>query len=414
MEAVIMFATHTHTGPDHYIRPRFRPDAEPSENPYGVALPVMPAAEYVAFASRRIANAIIEAWNQRSPGGIGYGLGHAVVGRNRIMAYRDGRSRMYGRTDDPQFSHVEGYEDASVNFLTTYTQDGKLSGVVINLASPAQAESLAWLLSADFYHEVREEMRKRFGEDLFILPQNSAAGDQDSRPPLDRRAEDRMTRLAGYQGSERDRWRRELAVRIASAAERVLPLIEGDIDWNPAFAYHFETVSLPRRLLSQADVDAALERSRPHRKRFLEMKADLKHIPMAEREDRWYVDISRAYRRSVRGQNVARRFEAQQNDESFAVDLHALRLGDVAFVTNPFELYLDYGMRIKGRSPAMQTFIVQLAGPGSYLPTARSIEGGAYGAVPESTEVGVEGGQKLVEWSVDILNQFWHSESKSD
>ena len=69
-------------------------------------------------------------------------------------------------------------------------------------------------------------------------------------------------------------------------------------------------------------------------------------------------------------------------------------------------LYLDYGMRIKARSPAIQTFIVQLAGPGSYVPTARSIARGAYGAVPASTEIGVEGAEALVEWSVRTLEEI--------
>ena len=75
--------------------------------------------------------------------------------------------------------------------------------------------------------------------------------------------------------------------------------------------------------------------------------------------------------------------------------------------TSPFELFLDYGTRIKGRSPAVQTFVVQLAGPGSYLPSARAMESGGYGATTGSREVGPEGGDKLVEWSVDTLNVFW-------
>ena len=44
------------------------------------------------------------------------------------------------------------------------------------------------------------------------------------------------------------------------------------------------------------------------------------------------------------------------------------------FATNPFELFLDYGMRIKGRSPALQTFVLQLTTPWcGYLPTERAV-----------------------------------------
>ncbi|MDD4789138.1 MAG: hypothetical protein PHO07_18380, partial [Pirellulales bacterium] len=76
-------------------------------------------------------------------------------------------------------------------------------------------------------------------------------------------------------------------------------------------------------------------------------------------------------------------------------------------VTNPFELFLDYGIQIKGRSPAIQTFVVQLAGPGSYLPSARAMASGGYGATSGSREVGPEGGERLVEWSVDVLKALW-------
>jgi len=56
---------------------------------------------------------------------------------------------------------------------------------------------------------------------------------------------------------------------------------------------------------------------------------------------------------------------------------------------------------------AIQTFIVQLTGSGSYLPTERSIEGGAYGAVPASTLIGPEGGNELVEETLTIINTMW-------
>lgn len=76
----------------------------------------------------------------------------------------------------------------------------------------------------------------------------------------------------------------------------------------------------------------------------------------------------------------------------------------MAMATNPFELYVDYGLRIKARSPAAQTVITQLAaGTGLYLPTERAVRGGSYGAMPAVCSVGPEGGQELVEETLAVI-----------
>ena len=92
------------------------------------------------------------------------------------------------------------------------------------------------------------------------------------------------------------------------------------------------------------------------------------------------------------------------------VTVHAIRLGDVAFITNTFELFGDYGVRMQARSPATLTCVVQLAGrgtSGTYLPTARAVEGGGYSAVIESNWVGPAGGRLLVDESVRMLESLW-------
>ena len=109
----------------------------------------------------------------------------------------------------------------------------------------------------------------------------------------------------------------------------------------------------------------------------------------------------------MRGVRVKRRFELQQTQPKLSYEVHVLRVGDMAIATNPFELYLDYGVQIKARSKAVQTFVVQLVGNGTYLPTQRSIEGGAYGAVPASTEIGPEGGRELVEKTLELIESLW-------
>ena len=84
-----------------------------------------------------------------------------------------------------------------------------------------------------------------------------------------------------------------------------------------------------------------------------------------------------------------------------------LRLGDLAVATNPFEYYLDFGIRIKARSPAAQTLLVQLAGGGTYCPSPRSLAGGGYGSLPASNPVGPEGGKVLVERTVEVIDKLW-------
>ena len=108
-------------------------------------------------------------------------------------------------------------------------------------------------------------------------------------------------------------------------------------------------------------------------------------------------------------QAVVERYEAQHagTEGACKMELHALRLGDVAIATNEFELFTDYGVQMKARSPAVQTFVIQLTGSAGYLPTERAVRGGGYSAVIQSSRVGPEGGQALVEQTVRAIEELW-------
>jgi len=416
---VVLNATHTHCAPETRTNSdlaeklgKFRLEIPLAWSRWGIDLGAMSPLDYLEFASDQIAKAIQQAWKNRKPGGASFGLGHAVVGHNRLTAYAGGRSRMYGKTEEPGFSHIEGYEDHSVNLLCTWNADRELTGVLINVAVPSQASGGS-RISADFWHETRNELRKRLGAGLFVLPQCSAAGDQSPVVLVAKKAEARMERLTGRSRRE------QIAVRIADAVTSILPAMEETVDWNPAFAHRMERVELSRRRLSEQDiktprkthhrpqletVEEAFERLREE---YRAMRGRIVEQPELKRKRGWFNAITGVYWRMARASRVLDRFELQKTQPAVPVEVHVIRLGDMAIATNPFELYLDFGIQVKARSKAVQTFVVQLAGNGSYVPTERSVAGGAYGAIPESTEVGPEGGRELVERTLELLDSLW-------
>jgi hypothetical protein len=308
---------------------------------------------------------------------------------------------MYGKTDTPLFSHIEGYEDHSLGVLATVDPAGKLTGLLVNVPCPSQCSEHEFAVSADYWFETRQELRRRFGSGLFILPQCSAAGDQSPHLIYDKPAAQRMLDLKGRTV------RQEIAQRIANAVEEVLPFVVATADRAPRLAHHVETIDLPMNALTQADVDFALAEAGKLRVRYEEELAKLRADPDHRGHPRWYREVTAVHRMMKWQQAVAARFEKQRAQPTMPAEFHVLRLGELAMATNPFEYYLDFGVFIKSRSPAVQTMLVQLAGGGSYCPSRRSLSGGGYGSLPASNPVGPEGGRKLAERTIEVLLGLW-------
>ena len=403
-EKIFINATHTHTAP-------YCNTAPGSQELYGIDLEVMSPAECIQFIAGKISEAAKQAWEGRVPGGISFGLGHAVVGHNRLQADLRGKSQMYGNTNKPEFSHIEGYEDHSVNLLYTWDKQDNLTGVVVNVACPSQVTEGLFVISADYWHDTRVEIRKRLGEDIFILPQCGTAGDQSPHIMIGAKAETRMQKLIFPElenvGDRTIGLRKDIAVRLADAVTSVLPYMKDNIDWNPVLKHKLEIVELSRRLIGPEDVNEGKKEAEQWEREYNKLLDEITKNPALKEKPRWYTQITIAHTRMNRGKNVKDRYELEKIQPKMPVEVHILRIGDVVIATNPFEYYLDYGMRIKARSPAIQTFLVQLTGSGTYVPTTRSIRGGAYGAVPASTLIGPEGGQELVERTVQLINDMF-------
>ena len=374
VKKLFLNTTHTHTAP---VLEEGRYPEQDDE--------VMTPGEYVDFLLDCLSDVVVEAWENRRPGGVSWALGHAVVGHNRRAVYMDGSARMYGSTNREDFACIEGYEDHGVDILFSWDHKQQLTGIVINLACTSQVTEGEYYVSADFWHEVRSELRKRYTQDLFVLPQSAAAGDQSPHFLLFGKAEENMRIRKGV--SERE----EIAIKIANAVDYVFPLAKSDIRTDVPFKHVVEEISLPVRKVTEEELNRAkAEYDRLMKKQPLDEKsAEFSHLR--------------------RNKSLIDRYEQQERESFYQMELHVIRLGDIAIATNPFELFLDYGMRIKARSKALQTFVVQLAcSSGGYLPTVKAVAGGGYGAEVVSNRVGPEGGQALVEQTLSLIDEMWN------
>jgi hypothetical protein len=100
----------------------------------------------------------------------------------------------------------------------------------------------------------------------------------------------------------------------------------------------------------------------------------------------------------------------KQNTIDLMHEVRTVHVPRMMVTKKEYELFSDYGMRIRCRSRALQTFLVQLAdgsGNGYYLPTRRALNGGHYSALTKSNWVGPEGGAVLVEETLHSINKLF-------
>jgi hypothetical protein len=365
---LIISATHTHTAPVT-IEDKYKISDED----------VMRPAAFVEFFALRIADAAEAAWKARKPVKAGWGMGDAVVGYNRRSFFEDGHGQMYGNINIDSFRGIEGPEDHAVEVLFFWGENDSLIATAVNVACPSQEVESLSAVNADFWHSVREGLKTKYGEGLIVLGWIGAAGDQSPHIRYRKAAEDRMRELRGLSRLD------EIARRIIRAWEEAYEGAQKEKFDDVPLVHLVKPIELPRRLVTE--------------KEYEDIKAEI----AASSTD------PNHYRRVVWHEDVLKRYERQQagDIQPYTMELHALRLGDVAIVTNDFELYTQFGIQMKARSNALHTFVIQLAGPGTYVPTPFAASGGGYSAIVQSNEVGPEGGQVLVDETVAAVNGLW-------
>lgn len=418
-EKVILSATHDHTSLQYTVSEggeissldvlrRYLPADRDYAEKVTADDSVMSDGEALEFLADRIAEVVRTAWSKLSPAYMQPAFGRAAVGMCRRTCYDDGSAKMWGDTDSANFTALEGGNDSGIELIYLFDEEKHITGIVANVACPAQIVEQRSYISSDYWGKVKSRLRDTFGQGLFLLGLCAPAGDQCPRDmirwvqpetPIDdpnvirtnphrRNADPSMFDVKGT-------W--TVGRRIASEIEAVFD--ETDMSGlcnDIPLCHEIIDLALPLRRVTVAERDDAEKNLREYIKN----------------SEKTVFDYSDSAAMHVYAGTMAR-YEQQQRQDLHHAEIHILRIGNIAFATNPFELFLDFGNVIRARSFAQQTFLIQLAcGNDAYLPTEKAEKGGHYSAYVSSGVVGHEGGDLLVRTTVSGINEMFSGGDK--
>ena len=357
---ILITCTHTHGGPS-VVRTNY-------------LMPVDQA--YLDRLQGWLVEISKEAVQSARPGKIGWGKGTAQIGFNRRLCWADGSHTMHGDATRKDFSGLEGPDDPQHLALFAADNDGKLIAVLYHNTTHPTLFYATGIFSADFPGEARGILRKELG-DVPVLYLNGAQGDISMQDMLHPRKESRQQKLS------------RIGRMVADETLRLVKSVEYHA--HPLLGHTFEDLKVNVRL--------------PQPERLDEARKVLARIDAGE---------------DIRGMQMIMAFGAVHLQELYGenpvdtLPVHAVRIGDVGLVTQPCELYCQFGLDIKRRSPAPITAVVGLAdGFCGYCPTVYSILGGGYSGEPLSwTRLEPNAGYLIVESAGPMLNRLWREQTE--
>ena len=363
---------------------------------------VMKPEEATEFVSEQIAKACVCAWECRAEALYANEFGRAAVGMCRRVCYDDGTAAMWGDTNTANFTSMEGGNDSGIELLYFFNTKKELTGIVANIACPSQILEQRSFISADFWGRAKANIREKLGENIYLLGLGGAGGDQCPRDlvrwvepetpiddphikrpyPIRRKADPSMFDISGC-----NRVGKRISNEIISVFEEIT-----EYKSEAILEHKVLNIDLPLRKATRSEYEHAVR------------EIEYFVAKTADKPTFTFEDNAKAYVYA----GLIQRFREQQLYETFSIESHVVRFGSIAICTNPFELFLDYGNRIKARSYAEQTFIVQLScGKGGYLPTEKAEKAGHYSAYITSGRTGHEGGDLLVRRQLKEINEMF-------
>jgi neutral/alkaline ceramidase-like enzyme len=381
VERILISSTHTHSA----TTARSAADWDD---------PAAALTVYQSFLGGRIADGVSRAISNLEPARLGWGSGNLpeqVFNRRWFMKPGPHLNNPFGGVDkvqmnpqvgSPDLLKPAGPTDPEIGFLSVQSTSGRPIALVANYSLHYVGGVPNGHVSADYFGVFARRMTQLLERETHAPPfvpmlSNGTSGNINNIDFLGG-----QKRLANYERMEL------VANQVAAEVFKAMQAIE----------YHD---SVPLRIVQR---DLTLETRRPTEKLIAwarEVLARPETAPFDSRESALAQGKARHPRERIYAERTLRMAEMPQRIE---IPLQAVRIGDLAVVAIPFEVFVEMGLELKSKSPFPDAFAISLAnGAYGYLPTVAHHELGGYETWLGTNQVEVEAAPKIVDALLEML-----------
>ena len=342
-EAVLVGASHSHSsGPIDGVRPGSYDHASPLVRKLAYEMSTADNPVYVKRVISQIVDAVAAANGSRAEVRSGAGFGFEdKVAFNRRLRMKNGLTYTHPGQGNPDVLGFAGPTDPQVGVLGSWDKQGRLIGCIVNYSCHATTSPGG--ISANWIYYMERAIRGTFGQDVIVVFLQGDSGDVTQ-----------VDNLSPYTQPDGEHWAQFVGGRVGlEAAKTLLSMPSGAL--RPV-DFGSTVLRIKRRRPSAAHVERAYQIA----------KQDPKTADATE----W------AFAKEIV------MLDAMLQKEPVAdVEVQAVQVGPAVMITNPAELFVQFGLDMKKRSPFPFTFPVELAnGCVAYVPTEEAFgaHGGGY------------------------------------
>jgi hypothetical protein len=366
-DAVMISASHSHSsGPLGFFLPGEFDHASDFVKKLAYEKSPMADARYVEMVRKQIVEAVCSANEARAEVKSSFGSGvEDKAAFNRRIRMKSGVAFTHPHKGNPDSVEYAGPIDPQVGVIGAWSSSSNLGGCIVNYA--CHATTPAGGISANWIYDMERTIRGVFGTNVIVVFMQGACGDITQVNNLDAHIEP-----PGERGSQ--------LVGGRVGAEAVKVLYSAELGTNAVVDAKSKVWKIKRRVPSAERLKAARELVAKDQK---------------EAGPDW-----------IWAKETVLLDALIQKEPAVEVEVQAIQVGPAVFISNPAELFVEYGLELKKRSAFPLTFPVELAnGCVGYVPTqeAFSPRGGGYETrLTSYSNLEITAGQQFVEAGLDL------------